>query len=296
MADAASFKSRVIGVFDQAAASYDQGVEFFTPMGARLVELLAPRVGARVLDVGCGRGACLFPAATAVGPTGWVVGIDIAPAMIEQTQREADRRQLGNLELVVMDAEDPQFAPGSFDDILGSYSIIFLPNSFAALTRFATLLTPGGKLAFSSPVFTRETFPFLPAPFTRLITPEFLAHIEPDWQPHRIAQRYYSWLMTPEVLTATLQAAGYGNVVVRDEPVAMITRSGQDWVAWSRTQGMRLFWNNLPEQPRRELENAIITELNSRRSPDGNITIEVPVRYVIAETTPTRHTSNGATG
>lgn len=295
MADAASFKSRVIDVFDRAAASYDQGVEFFTPMGARLVELVAPRVGGRVLDIGCGRGACLFPAAAAVGGAGRVVGIDIAPAMIEETSREADQRKLGNVELVVMDAEDLRFALGSFDYITGSYSIIFLPDSFAALTRFATLLAPGGKLAFSSPVFTRDTFPFLPAPFTHLITEEFLQHIEPDWQPHRIVERYYSWLMTPEVLVATLEAAGFGNVVIRDEPVQMITSSGRDWVAWSRTQGMRLFWNNLPEQPRRELESLIITELDSRRAADGRITLDVPVRYVIAELTPPRHTNNGAT-
>jgi O-methyltransferase / aklanonic acid methyltransferase len=280
---AASFKSRVTDVFNDAAPRYDRGVEFFTPMGRRLVELMAPRVGGRVLDVGCGRGACLFPAATAVGAAGQVVGIDIAPAMIEQARSETARLGLGNVELMVMDAEDdPLFAPGSFDYVIGSYSIIFLPDSFAALTRFATLLSPGGRLAFTSPVFSYDTFPFLPEPFGQIITDEFLQHIEEEWQPRRIVERYYSWLVDQDMLSATLGAAGFGDVVIRDEPVQMVSGSGQDWVAWSRTQGMRLLWNNLPEQSRRDLEKSIIAELDSRRSADGLITVETPVRYVIA--------------
>jgi O-methyltransferase/aklanonic acid methyltransferase len=293
---AANFKSRVTDVFNDAAPKYDRGVEFFTPMGARLVELVAPRSGGRVLDIGCGRGACLFPAATAVGATGQVVGIDIAPAMIDEARRETERLGLDNVELVVMDAEDdPLFAPGSFDYVIGSYSIIFLPDSFAALTRFGKLLAPGGKLAFTSPVFSYDTFPFLPEPFGQIITDEFLQHIEEEWQPHRIVERYYSWLVDREMLSATLGAAGFDNVVILDEPVQMVSGSGHDWVAWSRTQGMRLLWNNLPEQPRRELEKSIITELDLRRTADGLITVETPVRYILADVAPHRRTGTGKT-
>jgi O-methyltransferase/aklanonic acid methyltransferase len=213
--------------------------------------------------------------------------------MIDEAQNEADRLKLGNVELMVMDAEDPLFAPGSFDYVIGSYSIIFLPDSFAALTRFGELLAPGGKLAFTSPVFTYDAFPFLPAPFSEIITDEYLQHIEEEWKPHRIVERYYTWLMDPDVLRATLGRAGFGNVAILDEPVQMISGSGRDWVNWSRTQGMRLLWNNLPEQPRRELEKSIIAELDSRRSADGLITLETPVRYVIADVAPHLLTNNG---
>ena len=292
--DAASYKAEVTDVFNRAAATYDRlGVEFFTPMGGRLVELVAPRVGGRVLDVGCGCGACLFPAAAAVGAAGHVVGIDIAPAMIEEARREVDRLELGNVELVVMDAEDPLFAPGSFDYITGSFSIIFLPDSVAALTRFGKLLAPSGKIAFTSPVFTHDTFPFLPPLFTQIITDEILQHVPEEWQPHRLVERYYSWLVERDAVPAALGAASFDNVVIHDEPVQMVTGSGRDWVAWSRTQGMRLLWNNLPAQPRRELETSIIAELDSRRSADGLITVEMPVRYVIADIAPQPHASNG---
>ena len=42
-------------------------------------------------DVGCGRGAILFPAAEKVGPTGRVVGIDQSEGMVNETAAEIER-------------------------------------------------------------------------------------------------------------------------------------------------------------------------------------------------------------
>ena len=281
------YKSGVRNVFDGAAATYDRaGVEFFTPMGERLVELVAPRPGCRVLDVGCGRGASLFPAAGAVGPAGHVVGIDIAPAMIEETRRETVRQRAGNVELHVMDAERPRFATGTFDYVIGSFSVIFLADSSGALNGFHRLLRTNGRLGFTSPVFTPDTVPFLPPLFTGIITEDVLRHVPDEWHPRRVVERYYGWLLDPDELVATLTAVGFGDVQVRDEPVRMTTESGRDWVAWSYTQGMRLLWNSLPDQRRRELEAAIAAELEARRSSTGSIEIDMPVRYVVADARP----------
>jgi ubiquinone/menaquinone biosynthesis C-methylase UbiE len=43
---------------------------------SRVIELLAPRAGWRVLDVGCGPGHLAEQLATAVGPRGQVCGVD----------------------------------------------------------------------------------------------------------------------------------------------------------------------------------------------------------------------------
>ncbi len=282
--DPVSYKAGVTEVFNRAAARYDQaGVEFFTPMGRRLVELVGASPGDRVLDVGCGLGACVFPAAEAVGPGGRVVGIDIAPAMIDKARQEASRLGVNNVEMLVMDAEDPQLGPAVFDVVTGSFSIIFLPDSFSALTRFRKLLAPGGRLGFTSPVFSRDAFPFLPPLFTEIITEEILRHVPDRWHPYRLVDRFYRWLMEPGELASTLSAAGFGKVVSYEEPVRMVARSGRDWVAWSHTQGMRLLWNNLPDRQQRQLRAAIIEKLDSLRSGDGLITLEMPVRYVLAE-------------
>jgi protein-L-isoaspartate O-methyltransferase len=69
-----SERSQMIAkIFDGAAPTYDSvGVAWFRPIAERLVHELAPVPGEQALDVGCGRGAVLFPLAEAVGPTGHV--------------------------------------------------------------------------------------------------------------------------------------------------------------------------------------------------------------------------------
>jgi O-methyltransferase/aklanonic acid methyltransferase len=60
-------------------ASGPDGPDYWDYFGARLVEHAAIASGDRVLDVGCGTGSSLFPAAELAGPKGYVVGIDICP-------------------------------------------------------------------------------------------------------------------------------------------------------------------------------------------------------------------------
>ena len=47
--------------------------------GDKLVEHASIPQGAKVLDVGCGSGSSLFPAAEKTGANGYVVGVDICP-------------------------------------------------------------------------------------------------------------------------------------------------------------------------------------------------------------------------
>ncbi|MGW0737595.1 class I SAM-dependent methyltransferase [Streptomyces sp. NPDC002851] len=280
----ATYKTKVTAAFNSAAAAYDRlGVEFFTPMGRRLVELAEPRPGQRLLDVGCGLGATLLPAARLVGKDGHALGIDIAEAMVEEARQEAERQGIGGrVELRVMDGEHPDLPARSFDLVLGSYSVIFLPDARAALARYAGLLRDGGRIAFTSPVFTRDTFPFLPPMFTELIPLSLLEYLPESWHPEQLHRQLHSWLEDPADLRSALEKAGFEDVQVVDEPVEMTAASGADWVTWSHTQGMRLLWQHLPQAESDALKDRLITALDAKRGADGVIRIEVPVRYVTA--------------
>ena len=108
MPNAAAQKAYIGRLFDRAAASYDRvGNALFAPAGAALAAAAALRPGDRVLDVGCGRGAALFPAAEAVGVTGSVTGIDLAAAMVAATAADITRRGVANASVRVGDAESP---------------------------------------------------------------------------------------------------------------------------------------------------------------------------------------------
>jgi ubiquinone/menaquinone biosynthesis C-methylase UbiE len=62
-----------VGVSNPGALNY---WEYF---GVRLVELADLQAGEWVLDVGCGSGSSLFPAADKVGVHGFAIGVDICP-------------------------------------------------------------------------------------------------------------------------------------------------------------------------------------------------------------------------
>lgn len=280
--DDTAYKKTVAAAFDRAAATYDRmGVEFFTPMGRRLVERAAPVPGERVLDVGCGRGACLFPVADAVLPGGSALGIDVAPAMVEETAREAERRGAANVTVLRMDGEDPDLPPRSFDLVLAGYSVVFFPDAPAALAKYARLLADGGRVAFTSPVFRDDTPPFLPPAFAGLIPPSLLERLPPEWRPERLRERFNGWLGQVGDLERTMREAGFAGVEVADEPIRLTAESGETWVDWSHTQGMRLLWQNLPEDDIRDLRERLITGLDAMRG-DGPLLIDVPVRFVVA--------------
>ncbi|MEU4353306.1 class I SAM-dependent methyltransferase [Streptomyces virginiae] len=281
--DKTTYKAHVTAAFDRAAGSYDRmGVTFFTPMGRRLVERAAPQPGQRVLDVGCGRGACLFHAAALVGDQGRVLGIDIAPAMIEEARKEAADLGVANVELRVMDGEFPELPARSFDVVTGSYSLIFFPEARAALPRYAELLADGGRIAFTSPVFDDDTFPFLPPVFTELIPRSLLENLPPQWRPEELQKRFNSWLAQEADLRRALESAGFHEVEITDEPVDLVAPSGEAWVAWSHTQGMRLLWEHLPDDDRERLRVRLTGALDEMRHDGGPLSIETPVRYVTA--------------
>jgi len=281
--DATTYKETVTDAFNRAADLYDQmGVDFFTPMGARLVERVAPRPGERVLDVGCGLGACMFPAAEMVGCDGSVLGIDIAEAMVSHAVATAAKRGITTVHARVMDGEYPDLPKFSFDVVVGSYSLIFLPDAPAALSRYAALLADGGRLGFTSPVFTDDTFPFLPPVFTELIPRSLLEGLPPQWQPAALAGRFNRWLSDPEQLAATLTGAGFTAVSIEDEVVTMVADSGTAWVDWSHTQGMRLLWEHLSVSAAARLRERLITALDAMRDGSGSLRIDTPVRYVTA--------------
>jgi 2-polyprenyl-3-methyl-5-hydroxy-6-metoxy-1,4-benzoquinol methylase len=53
--------------------------DYWEYYGSRLVEHAGIFSGAKVLDVACGTGSSLFPAAKKAGQNGYVVGFDICP-------------------------------------------------------------------------------------------------------------------------------------------------------------------------------------------------------------------------
>jgi ubiquinone/menaquinone biosynthesis C-methylase UbiE len=141
-------KAGVAGLFATVAPTYDSVVPFFATLGRALVGAAGLHPGDRVLDIASGRGACLLAALEAVRPGGSVLGIDLAPGMIETlAARLADEP---DAEARVGDAEAPEVDDASFDAVTCGFGIFFLPAPDAALAAWRRALRPGGTVALST--------------------------------------------------------------------------------------------------------------------------------------------------
>ncbi len=137
------------GVFDRAAEGYGH-IRYFPIFGTWLVEMARISPGAKVLDVACGRGAVLWPAAEKVGPNGRIVGIDLSEGMVQEVNAEIQKRGLKNAEAHAMDAEHLEFPDNSFDQVLCGFSLQFFPHLAQALLEFHRVLKPGGRVVVST--------------------------------------------------------------------------------------------------------------------------------------------------
>ena len=116
--------------------------------GAAALDALAARSGERILDIGCGTGLSSVQLAEAVGPTGLVVGCDIAPTMITAArERGAGIEQLS---FEVLDAQRDQLAPdGPFDAVYSRFGVMFFSEPETAFANIGAATRPGGRIAFA---------------------------------------------------------------------------------------------------------------------------------------------------
>ena len=140
-------KQRVQEAFNRLAEQYD-GLRFTQVCARRLLELAELGEGQQVLDLATGTGLVAGTAAQMVGPSGRVIGVDIAPQMLEQAR--AKFGAMGNLEFRLGDAEQLEFPAAQFDRVLCASSLFFMPDMLAVLRECKRVLKPTGRLVFSS--------------------------------------------------------------------------------------------------------------------------------------------------
>lgn len=143
--------SRARRAFHSAADTYDAEANgFWEVTGRRTIDRLRLARGARVLDLPCGSGASALAAARAVGPEGRVVGVDLAPGLLELARAKASRESLGNTEFVLADMRSTGFADAGFDAVVCVFGIFFVPDREALMRELWRMVAPGGALAVTT--------------------------------------------------------------------------------------------------------------------------------------------------
>ena len=134
-----------------AAPTYDaRGRHVLRDVGERLVERAALQPGERVVDMGCGRGAALFPAAARSGPPGRVHGLDIAPTMVELTRGDIVGARLAQVSVDVDDAAATEAAAAATTTCVLSSLVVFSCPIPPPACGPGAATVDGGRLAVST--------------------------------------------------------------------------------------------------------------------------------------------------
>jgi SAM-dependent methyltransferase len=110
-----------------------------------LVAQLEPRLRARWLDVATGTGEVAKRAARAGAD---VVGLDLAPALIETAKGEAAAEGL-EITYDVGDAEALPYEDASFEVVSSACGVMFAPDHPAIARELARVTRPGGRLGLA---------------------------------------------------------------------------------------------------------------------------------------------------
>jgi trans-aconitate methyltransferase len=113
---------------------YDKNARFVTDLGAPVLELLAPKPGEHILDVGCGDGILTKKIAD-LGCS--VVGVDSSADFV------VSARKLG-LTVVEKSASDMDF-DRSFDAVFSNAALHWMKDADAVIGRVARALLPNGR-------------------------------------------------------------------------------------------------------------------------------------------------------
>jgi ubiquinone/menaquinone biosynthesis C-methylase UbiE len=113
---------------------------------ARLREILEPRAGERLLEVGPGTGYYSLPVAEWLSPGGTLDVLDVQQEMLDHTLRRAREEGIENITATRADARELPYGDDSFD---GAYLVTVLgeiADQDAALRELRRVVRPGGRI------------------------------------------------------------------------------------------------------------------------------------------------------
>src|ERR1700681_126058 len=131
------------------------------PVADILIDRAKPRVGERIVDVGCGCGATTFALAQKVGPAGRVFGIDVSAPMLGRARQIAPKGLPVDFELA--DATVYPFEPASADLLVSRFGVMFFAEPALSFANMRRALRPSARLAFACWREPREN-PFFMVP------------------------------------------------------------------------------------------------------------------------------------
>ncbi len=237
-------------------------VRLTASVSERMLDLAVVRAGMRVLDLATGRGEPAIRAAHRVGPTGSVLGVDIAKDMLQMARERADREGLNNLELRECNVETLESVPPENSDVvLSRWGLMYLDSPISALVSAHDALLPGGVLVAAVWVEPERVSYFS---FPRSVLAQYHEFPAIDF---RVPGTFY--YASEDRLRCDLETAGFAVTHCEEQETSVMeAATGDELVAWTRAFGMNRLLVNLPQSVQQAWEEDLIRQAEPYRSGD----------------------------
>jgi O-methyltransferase/aklanonic acid methyltransferase len=255
---ASAAKAGLVRMYDKIASTYGTALEIFDVFGRDLVAAAGIAEGDHVLDIACGRGACLRPALELVGEAGYVLGIDLSPEMVTLASQELQRDRVTNAEVRADDAERVDFPNESFDAVTCGFAIHHFAHLVGVLAEYRRVLRRGGHFAASTNTNGTVDYPWVP---------EVLAEtgiVRPTPGARQSMQ-----MLTAPALSQALMDAEFASVDTITRQHRFVFADVGAYMTWVRTQGIGTIINRLEPRKIERFAKACEQRLKDHQASDG---------------------------
>lgn len=253
------------------------GPKYWDSFGLRLVELSTIGSVAKVLDIGMGRGASLFPAIDKMGKTGQVIGIDNSEVMVRETYKDIISKNISNAEVKVMNAEHLEFQEDYFDNVFCGFGFGYLILSEDKLQGVKRVLKTGGQAGFSIWGVQEDQ---------KWLTKIIGNYINNDNKNiNNNTKNYIPKFDTVDTVTKILKDEGFKNIKVYEENNLVIYDSKEQWWMEMWANAVRGIFEQVEAlglDKLEEFKNDVFNELENFKKEDG-ICFSMPVIYAYVE-------------
>ena len=117
-----------------------------SPLGLHAIAALSPKPGEVIADIGCGAGQTVLQLAQLVGPEGRVIGVDIAPLLLDIARERT--QGLSQVSFIAGDAQQLDLPNQSIDGLFSRFGVMAFADPIAAFSNFHRMMKPSSRLAF----------------------------------------------------------------------------------------------------------------------------------------------------